>query len=113
MTTTRARLWKHAGHDLGISVKSPFELELAGNAKLTFDVLVEEFGAENGTLLADDYSYIEKHRDEILSRNYTCSSYLQPNPAEKYDRDSYIETLSEWGWCGPKSLRPKWLRDES
>jgi hypothetical protein len=109
MTTARTRLWRQAERDLGISIETPFQLELANGSALVFDVLVKEFGAKNGTLLADDYSYVEKHAEEILSRGYTFSVYLQPNPTEMYDRDSYIEMLSEWGWCGPQQLRPRWL----
>ena len=33
----------------------------------------------------------------------------EPEGDEEYDRDVYIEVLSDWGWFGSDSERPVWL----
>jgi hypothetical protein len=30
-----------------------------------------------------------------------------------YDRQLFLETLADWGWCGPLDQRPSWLDEYS
>ena len=36
------------------------------------------------------------------------STGLNPRYYDKYERESFIETLSDWGWIG-KNEKPKWI----
>lgn len=37
------------------------------------------------------------------------SSALSPYFYSRYWRETFIETLSDWGWWGPSEKRPSWL----
>jgi hypothetical protein len=45
--------------------------------------------------------------EEAVQAGYGFS--VLGEPSDEYDRDVFIELLSEWGWHGPESERPAWL----
>lgn len=90
------RSWREAADDLGI------EVETSGEA-----IVVLSFGRRQGTLCwmlhaapgAEDLRSVAKQRGMFWSE--LSSSYL------RYDRDLFIDTLNDWGWCGEKEP-PSW-----
>lgn len=109
MTTPRQALWQQAACDLRIGIETPCRLRLPDGEELEFDVLVNEFGSESGTLITDDATQIEPYVAVLRRMGYTITSYLQPPVSETYDCEDYIEVLREWGWCGREEDRPDWL----
>jgi hypothetical protein len=65
--------------------------------------LLLNFGGPHGTLirLIDDES-----NDADADGPYR--SRLNPEVYGTYDRGLWIETLQDWGWFGPRELRPDW-----
>jgi len=39
------------------------------------------------------------------------STGLNPRYYDKYERESFIETLSDWGWNGDESKKPDWINN--
>ncbi len=101
--------WRQAELDLGIKIKTPFQLQLDSKNSMTVDILVENFGSNNGTIILttenmDDFNIPEKH-------GYYCSA-LNPRGYSKYDRENFIDTLNDWGYFGDESNKPDWYTGE-
>ncbi|CAN5259272.1 hypothetical protein BH23VER1_BH23VER1_32570 [soil metagenome] len=103
-------LWKEAADDLGFEVVSPFELILKSGACVRFPLLVRHFGAIEGMLILSDYSLVSGWIDEIQEAGYGFSVWSEPDLGALYDRAGFIEVFLEWGWAGPESETPAWLR---
>ena len=102
------KAWQHAEKDLGISVQTPFILKEHSDSVFA-DILVEEFGSKKGTVILtiddmNDFNIPEKY-------GYYCSA-LHPSSYNKYDRESFIETLNDWGYYGDDSNKPDWYTGE-
>src|ERR1700744_248020 len=100
MVSRRAKLWKIAEQDLGVKIEAPFQLTLPDGTRLAFDVLVKEFGGDNGTVLVDDFLEIKPYVDQLARMGFGYSAYMQPPASEVYNREGYIELLRDWGWTG-------------
>jgi len=106
-----ARAWIEASTDLGLKVITPFSIELHDNEAREFIALIEDFGSSKGTLVClpeewDDLGYAclaEEHE-------YYCSGLYKTY--EHYKRESFIETLVDWGWFGDHERKPSWLENE-
>lgn len=65
--------WREASKDLKINIQSPFILLTEDNSKLTFDVLIEDFGQPKGTIIlsADDMTDLihQKNMDIIAQHS--------------------------------------------
>ena len=88
--------WRDGADDLGITVQ-----------KLEDPVLVSHFGSKAGMLCAlrsTKEGQRELQREaEALGMGWSAlgTSYL------RYDRELFIETLNDWGWCG-EGPPPPW-----
>ena len=102
--------WRKVANDLGIEVVGPFEAILVSGARVRVPLLVRCFGGAKGMLVLSDYSLVENQTDEIVQAGYGYSVLSEPDAGEEYDRDVFIEMLGDWGWWGPESERPAWLR---
>jgi len=97
--------------DLGVDITVPFELEIDGE-RLRFDALIRNFGARNGMVIDRDSKVISEHGARLIELGYGYSCFdFESWIASPYDRQSTIETLSDWGWSGPASERPEWVLD--
>jgi hypothetical protein len=105
--------WKAAAADLGLDIVAPFSLDAGRGIKLEFDFLVKNFGAKNGTIVVTDFASIKPYMQEIDDLGYGFSVLDEPsNKAnEAYNRELFIDMLSEWGWAGPEAERPTWVRE--
>jgi hypothetical protein len=97
--------WKIAAQDLGLDITRPLKMNTE-NGKVNYPVLVKNFGGKKGTIIARhalfmDYP-IPKHKDYYFSA-VNADSY------SKYDRDTFIETLEDWGYYGDKANKPEWF----
>ena len=101
--------WREVANDLGLEIVSPYEVILPSGSRIRAPVLVRHFGGPKGMLVVADYS--ESLRtgwaEEAVQAGYGFS--VLGEPSDEYDRDVFIEVLSDWGWHGPESERPAWL----
>lgn len=113
MCTSDSRLpalWKEAADDLGFEVVSPFELVLGSGVRIRVPLLVRHFGATKGMLILSDYAAVANWIDEVQQAGYGFSVWSEPDPEASYDRAGFIEVFLDWGWAGPESEKPAWLR---
>ena len=98
--------WKRASSDLGFQFVAPFEID-AGDLRIKYFGHLPQFGPARGMLLIVG-SYTSAHLQAALDRGfgYSCLS----EETSPYYRESFVEMLSDWGWCGQKEKAPSWLR---
>lgn len=104
--------WETGRDDLGLDIVVPYHVGLGNNVTVRAEFLVRNFGAENGTLVFTDTDAVWPHRKELLCLGYGYSVLDEPTdvPNERYDRELFIEMLSEWGWTGREGDKPDWVR---
>jgi hypothetical protein len=101
--------WRRAASDLGLDVVGPFEVILLSGTCLQAPVLIRCFGGANGMLLIFSYESVKERSSEILQAGYGFSVVSMPDLDEDYDREIFVEVLSDWGWSGAEAERPAWL----
>ncbi|MFI1770364.1 hypothetical protein [Thalassobellus citreus] len=97
--------WKKAATDLNIKIKSPFILKTSDGTEIKFDLLIENFGSKLGTVVL---STNEMTDFDIPQKHGFYSSALNPLAYEIYERKSFIETLTDWGFYGNEKEKPDW-----
>jgi hypothetical protein len=59
-------------------------------------------------LIVTDYSKLQAHTEEVVAAGFGYSTLSEPSADRKYDRESFVEMLRDWGWAGPEHLSPSW-----
>jgi hypothetical protein len=95
-----------AAKQLGVALHGPAELALTPSITVRVDMIIEGFGAPNGTLVVADSSALLPHIQPIKAAGYTISSFDQS--ATETSVEDLRDMLLEWGWCGPAAARPAW-----
>ncbi|HEX2572237.1 MAG TPA: hypothetical protein VH877_22020, partial [Polyangia bacterium] len=90
-------------------IVAPYELVIGPGRKVRAELLLKNFGAANGMLIFTSYAPVEPYEDEIPALGYGFSVLLGHAEEGGYDRQSFIDMLSDWGWAGPEAERPDWL----
>jgi hypothetical protein len=103
-----AQAWLDAHDDLEIRVIHPFQvISSSGEEAETVDVFLPDFGCSAGMLLTCRFD--SDHLDDIADDTKHRLSGLNPLSYEPYQRDMYVQTLSDWGWYGPPGKTPSWF----
>jgi len=105
-TSRAARAWQTAAADLGIRLESPFELQHNGTTYWCA-ALLPDFGGPKGAIIACRHAHDEIF--DVASELGFYASGLSPYHYELYERDSFSETLNDWGWFGDPSAAPAWF----
>ena len=63
-------------------------------------VLLRNFGAEIGLILVTDFRSIESIAKELQNIGYGFSTLSEPLENERFDKNSVMEMLYDWGWSG-------------
>ena len=100
--------WREAARDLGLRVEVPFALVLPSGATVVARLLLRDFGATNGMLIVTDYSAVQPYAQAVIAAGFGYSTLPDPRPGEKYERQSFVEMLLDWGWSGAEHDRPHW-----
>jgi hypothetical protein len=101
------KAWEEAASDLGLEIEAPFYLNTdAGQIK--FALLVKYFGSPKGTLIEELDNRFEIDFDDITQQYGYYGSFLNPATYERYDRDLFIEALTDWGFFGSPASPPAW-----
>jgi hypothetical protein len=103
--------WEAARDDLGLEIVAPYDLRITGNVAVRAEVLVRNYGARNGMLIVTDYAVIQPWLKPLEALGYGFSTLEEPtgDGREAYDRGTFIEMLSDWGWSGPEAEKPEWI----
>ena len=96
--------WKEASIDLKIEIETPFFL-LTDRGLIKYDLLIKNFGRENGALIITIDDMSEFNTAEKFG--FFCSA-LNPDVYYKYDRENFIDTLNDWGYFGVAEKKPDW-----
>ena len=103
----------NAKTDLGLDIVAPYWLKLNDTTELKVELLVKNFGGGLGTLIVTDYAQIKPYIERLQSLGYGFSVLEEPNDktSQTYDRETFVELLSDWGWTGARADKPQWLRE--
>src|SRR5678815_5778378 len=104
MTAVQVQTWRHAASDLCVEFISPFGVD-TGVGRIEYFGYLPKFGSPRGMVVVVG-PYTPAHLEAAKDRGfgYACLS----EDAAPYDRDSFIEMLSDWGWTGRKEESPSW-----
>lgn len=100
------KIWEKASSDLGLSIITPFVLEVETNTFIEVDLLVKDFGADKGMLILQKFGIISMYEKKIIDMGYGYSVMSEPADNEEYIRSDFIELLNDWGWSGDPNMRP-------
>lgn len=98
------KAWEKASQDLTIQIETPFILT-TDNKNLRYDLLIKNFGSKKGTLIVTTDNRSEFHSPSEFG--FYCSA-LNPFYYNHYDRERFIETLTDWGYFGLPVNKPEW-----
>jgi hypothetical protein len=98
--------WRQASADLGVQFSAPFVVTTARDLSHSYLGLVHHFGRPRGTLICMTSSECPPLPIDSTTEYYL--SLLSESYAV-YERELFIETLNDWGWCGPAHQRPAWF----
>jgi hypothetical protein len=82
---------------------------VGNNKKISVDLLIRNFGSENGILIVTDFDTITNYIDDITNLGYGFSVMTDPNNNERIELNDYIDVLKDWGWTGPEDKAPSWV----
>lgn len=103
--------WKVAEQDLGLEIEAPAEVHLPDGRKFLGDFLLKNFGGRSGTIVVQNFQRLAGYWEELEKLGYGFST-LTPGDADSYNRQGFIEMLSEWSWTGGAAKRPSWVIPE-
>jgi len=97
--------WKKAALDLGLEIETPFCMDTDAG-QIEFTLLIKYFGSSKGTLIQTLNTFdLDDNTPERYG--YYCS-FLNPIHYKDYDREIFIETLTDWGFFGQCENKPVW-----
>ncbi len=102
--------WRRIACDLGVAIDEPGDVVLKAGSTIRVELVVRGFGAEKGMLILTDAERVQGRTEEIIGAGYGYSVLSEPEDDRDYDREAVISMLEDWGYGGPESGRPPWLR---
>ncbi len=93
--------WLKAADDLQIEVVAPYRLE----DRFEFVALVPSFGSPNGMLVLGSWDEEGAAAAERFGFGFSC---MDSPFYETYDRERFVEVLTDWTWTGDSTRRPHW-----
>lgn len=95
---------------LGLSADRDYIVVLSDGTSVRAEVRVRSLGAGGGMLVFNSYATIEERVSELLLLGYGYSVMDHPSPDEPLDLEAWKEVFADWGWAGPPSDTPPWMR---
>ena len=105
------KVWIDAANDLGIEFIYPYNFIGIDGQEYQVTGLLPEFGDRKGVMIMDRKTDADAVLMADLTNEYEMAG-LSSRYYDKYDRESFIETLSEWGWKGDESKKPNWIKED-
>ncbi len=102
--------WRTAAHELGFDFIAPYELEADGRTYL-YHGFVPDFGGDHGALFIARETFDGSIGDapRVASEAGFFCSQINASEYGRYQRDVFIEVLSDWGWIRKNKTPPDWL----
>ncbi len=107
MISPEVVFWLRVADDLCLKIVAPYKAQFPDGSCLEVSALVKNFGAPQGMLVDPDYDVLAPHTRRMRECGYGYSAMLG-GPVDQYDRESVIEVLNDWGWCGAQGKAPDW-----
>jgi hypothetical protein len=103
------RAWEKAGADLGIRVKPwhSFQTEEGKTCCALFWIC--DFGSPQGTLVPPITADMNRFFRRAQAAGYYASA-LNADSYSPYRRETFTDTLLDWGWCGDEDQMPDWMK---
>ena len=101
-----AKSWKVAAADLGFAFISPIELEDEGR-KIRYVGLIRDFGSAKGMLIFTSKNLETEPWASVARKcgfGYSCLGGAN----DIYRRETFIDTLDDWGWSPKDRIPPTW-----
>lgn len=102
--------WRRAASELGFEFVSPHAIE-DGERRTEYHGFIRNFGGPIGTVFIagesfdvgiGDCALIAKQQGYFFSR-------LNAEVYGTFDREVFVETLTDWGYFGESGVAPEWL----
>ncbi|HET9235924.1 MAG TPA: hypothetical protein VFO10_01665 [Oligoflexus sp.] len=103
--------WIEAASDLQLTIEIDFDLVLKNILVLKAPVFLHDFGGEKGTLILESFEDISSLEKELTKAGFGFS-VQKSHASDKYDREIFIEMLTEWGWTGNPDRIPVWYPEQ-
>ena len=97
--------WQDAKKDLVFEIETPFLLTTKEKSIIKYSILVKHFGSKLGTII---FTTNDMERFNTPNEYGYYSSALNPCQYQNYDRETFIETLTDWGFYGQLENKPPW-----
>jgi hypothetical protein len=101
--------WINASKDLGIEFIQPYFFTGIDGENYKVTGLLPEFGSGKGTIIISRKDGERADLMAELTNDYFMSA-LNPTYYDKYNRELFVDTLSDWGWIG-KGDPPEWIHE--
>jgi hypothetical protein len=99
--------WRVAALDLKIVIQSPFILGTSDGKEFKFELLIESFGSNLGTLIFSMSTHSKIDIKTAKEFGYYCS-IINLDAYSVYERQHFIDTLNDLGYFGEDSQKPFW-----
>jgi|SRR5580658_8925955 hypothetical protein len=103
--------WKMAARELGIEVVAPFAFSVDGRIHECL-AWVAHFGRQKGIVVVGacppDFVTDRTLMMDADYEGYQWSA-LDMRTYSVFNREDFIEALTDWGFTGPENRRPGWL----
>ncbi len=96
---------------LRIDVVAPFSFEVDGRRR-EYLAWVANVGRKRGIVLCGTWPpefVIDRDLAADAAREGYQSSFINVRAYSAFNRDKFIEALTDWGFFGPAEERPEWL----
>src|SRR5262249_31107344 len=102
--------WQSAGRLLGVDVVAPFSFRGSSGSHVCTAYL-PHFGGRNGIVVMEtvppSFNVDQTVADDAALLGYRWS-FINRDRYRAFDRDTFLSTLTEWGFFGPPGKRPEW-----
>jgi len=114
MSKNLLKHWEAARDDLGIDIVAPYKVDLGNDVKVQAEILVKNFGGKIGTLVFTNTNAVRPYDEQLCNLGYGWSVLDEPASHEMiYNREGFIDMLSEWEWVGDADKKPSWVKEQA
>lgn len=107
--TKRQESLARAGRELNLKIEFSFNVNLPDGRCILADAWLPDLGAPKGIIVVRDYDLLLGAANELIEMGYGFSVLEEPSSNTSYDRNSYVEMFSDWGWAGEEDSKPIWM----
>ena len=101
-----------AATELGLLIELNHDVKLSDGRILRAQVWLPDLGNVSGTLVFSFRDDVDSEaRRELKERAFLLSTMGDGIPGVEFDLDRFVETFSEWGWCGDPERTPAWIKE--